>query len=315
MAGIHLRFTTIDVDAAEAQLRLAYPSVRFGRRPGDEPFIMEQRFDGDHAFNLTRMHFALPSTATVDDTGGMLVLRTRERPLEVTSGRRAVVTERPVVLAPEGPVTSSWQRSDVDALLVPMDVYRRFVSRRVRSDGGPAYGHLVQAPSPELAARWDRFLDYLADGFFRTDAFDNDLIRATTEELCVTMMLASFFPDGAHRPVDGRGAMPDSVHRALAYIDDHAPEPITIGDIADAGRLSTRGLQAAFRRHLDTTPLERLRAVRLNGARRALLDPADDVTVASVAAAWGFTHQGRFAGGYRELFGETPSRTLIRARS
>ena len=38
------------------------------------------------------------------------------------------------------------------------------------------------------------------------------------------------------------------------------------------------------------------------------------VTVSEVAYRWGFTHLGRFAGAYRERFGETPSQTLRSTR-
>jgi transcriptional regulator GlxA family with amidase domain len=31
-----------------------------------------------------------------------------------------------------------------------------------------------------------------------------------------------------------------------------------------------------------------------------------------IAARWGFEHMGRFAQGYRELFGERPSETIRR---
>ena len=59
--------------------------------------------------------------------------------------------------------------------------------------------------------------------------------------------------------------------------------------------------------------LEHLRRIRLDRARRSLLvaDPAS-VSVADVAARWGFFHLGRFAEAYRALYQEPPSRTLAR---
>ena len=48
------------------------------------------------------------------------------------------------------------------------------------------------------------------------------------------------------------GDTPQPLRRALAFIDEHAGDPITLNEIAVAARLSPRGLQAAFRRHLDT---------------------------------------------------------------
>jgi AraC-like DNA-binding protein len=68
----------------------------------------------------------------------------------------------------------------------------------------------------------------------------------------------------------------------------------------------------SFRRHLDTTPLAYLRGVRMECARRDLqgAEPGDGVSVATLAAKWGFTHLGRFAVDYRRRFGTYPSQTL-----
>jgi AraC-like DNA-binding protein len=108
------------------------------------------------------------------------------------------------------------------------------------------------------------------------------------------------------------GDTPQPLRRALVFIDEHASEPITLDEIAMAARLSPRGLQAAFRRHLETTPLAYLRSVRMELAHRDLqsAEPANGVSVAAVAAKWGFTHLGRFATEYRRRFGVYPSRTL-----
>ena len=54
---------------------------------------------------------------------------------------------------------------------------------------------------------------------------------------------------------------------------------------------------------------------RLEGVRRALSETRSaPLTVTDVASDHGFSELGRFAGSYREAFGETPSETL-RARS
>ena len=108
------------------------------------------------------------------------------------------------------------------------------------------------------------------------------------------------------------GDTPQPLRRALAFVDEHAGDPITLDEIAAAARLSPRGVQAAFRRHLDTTPLAYLRGVRMERAHRDLqgAEPGDGVSVATLAAKWGFTHLGRFAVDYRRRFGTYPSQTL-----
>ena len=116
----------------------------------------------------------------------------------------------------------------------------------------------------------------------------------------------------ARLPEPGRAA-PAAVRRAVAFIDEHAEQPLTVTQVAAAAGISARALQTAFRRHLDTTPLAHLRTVRLAHAHRELqaADPADGTTVAAIAHRWGFGNLGRFAQDYRITYGQLPSRTLL----
>jgi AraC-like DNA-binding protein len=87
---------------------------------------------------------------------------------------------------------------------------------------------------------------------------------------------------------------------------------ITLNEIALAARLSPRGLQAAFSRHLDTTPLAYLRSVRMERAHRDLqsADPDDDMNAATSVARLRIDPSWRFAIAYRRRFGASPSETL-----
>ena len=101
------------------------------------------------------------------------------------------------------------------------------------------------------------------------------------------------------------------LRRALDFIHDNAEYEITIRDIAAAAVVTPRAIQYAFREHLDTTPLEYLRRIRLERAHQELklADPTQD-TVTSIAGRCGFNHPGRFSSAYKEVFGTEPSRTL-----
>ena len=114
--------------------------------------------------------------------------------------------------------------------------------------------------------------------------------------------------------VSGSGPEHDRVRRALEFVHEHAREPIGTPEIAAAAGLSARGLQQSLRRHLDQTPGELLRGVRLDGARSDLVrGDRDETSVADVARSWGFGHLGRFSATFRARFGELPSE-LLRAR-
>ncbi|NWN48081.1 helix-turn-helix domain-containing protein [Pseudomonas sp. MAFF 301514] len=75
-------------------------------------------------------------------------------------------------------------------------------------------------------------------------------------------------------------------------------------------QVSRRTVQNSFRSVTETTPLNYLRSVRLNGVRRTLMStPASHLTIGDAAAQWGFFHLSHFAAEYHELFAELPSHT------
>jgi transcriptional regulator GlxA family with amidase domain len=108
---------------------------------------------------------------------------------------------------------------------------------------------------------------------------------------------------------------PQTLRRAIAFIDDNAHLDIRLTDIASAIGVTPRTVQYTFRRHLGTTPLEYLRRVRLHRAHHDLqaADPTVD-TVMEIAGRWRFGHPGRFSMAYKETFGTPPSRTLRASR-
>jgi AraC-like DNA-binding protein len=131
----------------------------------------------------------------------------------------------------------------------------------------------------------------------------------------LTIAVLSTFPNSflaaGTDPDPPEQAHPAALRRAIAFIETHLAEPIGLPEIAAAARMSPRGLQAAFRRPLDTTPLRYLRTTRIDAAHADLLAAATrGDTVGAIAARWGFAHPGRFAAAYRDQYGETPTDTL-----
>lgn len=171
---------------------------------------------------------------------------------------------------------------------------------------------------PHSAAAADRLKStilYLRDHILADPAVAAEpLVASAGSQLLAAAVLAAFPNTARTDPTaqDRTDAHSATLRRAVAYIEDHAHEPLTVADIAAAAHVTIRALQYAFRRHLDTTPLAYLRRVRLAHAHRELraADPGSGTTVGDIAARWGFAHPGRFAALYREAYGTSPSRTL-----
>lgn len=98
------------------------------------------------------------------------------------------------------------------------------------------------------------------------------------------------------------------------YLLDRPGEIPSIRKICAATRASYATLERAFRKTYGMTPKALMTAMRLSGARRALLHPDPTTTVTAVALDWGFLELGRFSVQYHQRYGEVPSETLHRAR-
>lgn len=113
-------------------------------------------------------------------------------------------------------------------------------------------------------------------------------------------------------PVANAAGLSRRVRDAIRFLRANARSHVRLEDVAAAATLTPRGLQAAFRRELGTSPMEYLRGIRLEGVHRDLQRPEDGRrrTVAEVAHHWRFSNVGRMATAYRAVYGNAPSTTL-----
>ncbi|GAB7044167.1 MULTISPECIES: AraC family transcriptional regulator [Catenuloplanes] len=213
------------------------------------------------------------------------------------------------VVYPEG-VTSGGEYGDTRMMFVQLPL--SYVAA-VAGEPGLRFESFTPV-NPRMRRHWAETADYLVRQITAPALDLPPLLADQLRRLAATSVL-TVFPNTAMiagcRRVPGREPTA-VVRRAITFMEQHAADPLTIIDLAAAAGVGPRGLQAAFRRHLDTTPLARLRRIRLERVHQELrsADPAGGVTVRAVAHRWGFANPGRFAGQYRALFGETPAHTL-----
>lgn len=108
------------------------------------------------------------------------------------------------------------------------------------------------------------------------------------------------------------------VNQVREYLAAHPGAPLTITELCEQVHVSRRTLQYSFETILGISPLRYWRVLRLNTVRRELskVGGGDDaLPIACLAARWGFWHPGEFARDYKQLFGESPSQTRLRAVS
>lgn len=116
------------------------------------------------------------------------------------------------------------------------------------------------------------------------------------------------------QPGDDRADMPAAkrartVRDARELVMDSPDGYMSVADLCRTLRVSRRALQYSFQEALGVGPSAYLRAIRMNGARRAIKNAR---SVADAATLWGFWHFGHFARNYKAMFGELPSETFRR---
>ncbi|MDM0012970.1 anthranilate 1,2-dioxygenase regulatory protein AndR [Variovorax sp. J22P168] len=167
---------------------------------------------------------------------------------------------------------------------------------------------------PELQPWLEQVRAMATSPFLLASAQRNPLIAVELERLLVLLLLEGQGRHVAPEPRASRGAgpgiAPACVHRAEAYMQAHVDEPLCLADIAQAAQVPVRTLLDAFKRFRDHAPMQYLKELRLELARRRLQRPDAATRVSSVALDCGFLHLGRFSQAYSRRFGESPSVTL-----
>ena len=92
--------------------------------------------------------------------------------------------------------------------------------------------------------------------------------------------------------------------RAVAIMKENIDEPLQPSNIAQQLGISVRQLERVFGKHLNTSPKRYYMELRLERARKLLVQT--EMSATDVAIACGFASPGHFARVYRNAFGVTP---------
>jgi AraC-like DNA-binding protein len=166
---------------------------------------------------------------------------------------------------------------------------------------------------PHAARLWKDAVGLVKHSLLANETVTTPLVLGHASRLLAAVTLSTF-PNTATTgptPYDRSDSKPVLLRRAMEYMDVNATNDIGLADIAEAIHVTPRAVQYMFRKHLETTPLQYLRRLRLHYAHQELL-AADRMrdTVTDIAARWGFAHTGRFAVLYRQTYGQSPHATL-----
>lgn len=220
------------------------------------------------------------------------------------------------ICLPEGPLLV--KRWAAGSRMIALRIDRSFVEDTVidvlEREVGSQINFAPLLVTAEGAARsWLNMFVMLTQDVFRPESALTDPLVSSSfaNSLMRTLLIAADHPYRAMLAEPARHVAPRVIRAAVDIIEAHPELPLTVDSLASRCNVSARTLQQGFQRHLDTSPMEYLRQVRLRRAHQHLLasDPSEE-TVASIAKRWGYTNPGRFAAAHANRYGETPAATL-----
>jgi AraC-like DNA-binding protein len=309
------QYELAEAGAIEDFLVQAYGSSMRIRGGDGHSLLRHQRTDAgavavESAYQSADLSFA------VEPLHKIVVTRTVTSRLERASGsedRSYETGELFIMSQPDRPYTARWLPGEIQNCIIDPDLLTQVAATTPARKPAPIRFTSLNPHTPDEAARWWATRTFVASLLADPQATGSPLVLASAAQLLAAVTLAVFPNSAVTDPTieDRHDAHPDTLRRAVAFIDENAHTGITIADIAAAAFVTIRAVQLAFRTHLDTTPMAYLRRVRLDRAHQDLLaaDPEHE-TVTAVAYRWGFPSTSRFATHYRQAYGILPSRTL-----
>ncbi|QPB83321.1 helix-turn-helix domain-containing protein [Pseudoalteromonas rubra] len=90
----------------------------------------------------------------------------------------------------------------------------------------------------------------------------------------------------------------------VEYIRANFAQPLKLTEIAEASHLSVSALERRFKKHLNITPKQFLTQVRLEQARKLLIETNDSIS--EIAFSVGFTDHSYFSRQFQLYFSEQP---------
>ncbi|WP_440876889.1 helix-turn-helix domain-containing protein [Thalassotalea sp. PLHSN55] len=104
----------------------------------------------------------------------------------------------------------------------------------------------------------------------------------------------------------------EQLNTPVTYIHQHFHQEISIEKLAEITHISVSALERRFKKHLAKTPKQFIREVRLEHARKLLIET--NLPIAEIAYQSGYTDHSYFSRHFKLMFNKLPSalRTLTR---
>lgn len=183
----------------------------------------------------------------------------------------------------------------------------------------------LQHAFPET--RVDSDAIYIRDGNIWTSAgitagmdlalalIQEDLGLSVAREVAQEMVLYHRRPGGQSQFSALAQLTPESsrMQRVLTFIREHLTEPLTLEDLAQAGRLSVRQFGRAFKAETGETPAKAVERIRADFAHTLIADTTEPIETIAMRA--GFRDSERMRRAFLRIYGQPPQSVRRNFRS
>lgn len=195
---------------------------------------------------------------------------------------------------------------------LPCDVLHIFVAQNVlrqcyEDSFGKAAPGPIELDDPRL--RRDVTIERLGRLLAGAECWDRSeryIFSDSIGRAIVSKLVERWFSSPAATPQRSFGLPKWRLNRAMAYIDKHLAERITLNEIAESAGLSRMHFAAQFRLAIGVSPHEYVLRRRLELAQNMLLEPGRSTL--DIALNCGFNSQTHFISVFSRYMGDTPYR-------
>lgn len=140
----------------------------------------------------------------------------------------------------------------------------------------------------------------------RSDAYSDDMIFSMLAQLLLTLLRQ------VNAPVTPKPTASNNLHseneiirRAQEYVSSHLREKLSVPGVAKMVNVSPSYLTALFHKHLQISPAEYIRRLKLQESKQMIRE--NSMTFTEIAAALQYSTVHHFSRQFKEKFGITPS--------
>ena len=139
----------------------------------------------------------------------------------------------------------------------------------------------------------------------RTDDYSHDMLLSLLSTLILTLLRHADAPEGKLKASNSVHSENEIIRNAQQYISAHVREKLSVPLVAKTADVSPSYLTALFHKHLQISPGEYIRRVKLQESKQMIRE--DNLNFTEIASALQYSTVHHFSRQFKEKFGITPT--------